>query len=142
MSRLSQSEFLKVATALGAREKAGENASAEAVAAFKQLTGRECGDCSLCCKVLDIDALNKPAGKWCQHCRPGDGGCSIYQTRPATCRDFACGWLVIARLGEEWKPSRARMSDSFSTRTTPGPLGISSSTHRARSVGASNHTTA
>src|SRR5262245_34979797 len=67
-------------------------------------TGRQCGDCSLCCKLLNIDELNKPANTWCQHCRPGKGGCSIYADRPPDCRTFACGWLTHPEFGDIWKP--------------------------------------
>src|SRR6516165_9574581 len=38
---------------------------------------RECGKCSLCCKLLPIRELNKPIDTWCPHCRPGHGGCTI-----------------------------------------------------------------
>lgn len=111
-TRLTESEFQKLATALRVREQAGESQavlSTEFIELGKRLTGRECGECSLCCKVLDIDELSKPPGKWCQHCRPGTGGCGIYDTRPVTCRSFACFWLTSPRLSEAWKPSRARI---------------------------------
>ena len=50
-----------------------------------------CGTCSLCCKILDIDELGKPAGTWCEHCaRPG---CSQYAERAEICRTFECLWL-------------------------------------------------
>jgi hypothetical protein len=38
---------------------------------------RECGKCSLCCKLAPIRELNKPIDAWCPHCRPGHGGCTI-----------------------------------------------------------------
>jgi hypothetical protein len=77
----------------------------------KRWTGRECGDCSLCCKLLNIDVpeLKKPKGVWCSHCKPGKGGCSIYDARPDICHGFACGWLVNPALDEAWKPSRAKI---------------------------------
>ncbi|MGM4958232.1 hypothetical protein ACT4MK_23450 [Bradyrhizobium barranii] len=43
---------------------------------------RACGDCTLCCKVMAIEALAKLAGSWCRHCKPGQG-CAIYAERPA-----------------------------------------------------------
>jgi hypothetical protein len=70
---------------------------------------RECGSCSLCCKLLSIRELDKPIDTWCQHCRPGKGGCSIYANRPAECRSFECGWLADERIGEEWFPARCKM---------------------------------
>ena len=39
--------------------------------------GRECGACTLCCKVFDVPVLEKPAGQWCKHCLPGRG-CGIH----------------------------------------------------------------
>lgn len=67
---------------------------------------RECGDCSLCCKVLTIEALTKPQGKWCQHARPGRG-CAIYAERPHECQTFTCSWRS-GRLPEEMKPSKVK----------------------------------
>jgi len=69
--------------------------------------GRTCGSCSLCCKVLQIDELQKPVGQWCPNCAVGRG-CKIYQTRPSECRTFHCAWLISPDLGEEWQPARAK----------------------------------
>lgn len=71
--------------------------------------GRECGKCSMCCHLLHIIELNKPSNQWCEHCRPGKGGCSIYETRPNICRSFACGWLMSATVGPEWYPPLSHM---------------------------------
>jgi hypothetical protein len=72
--------------------------------------GRQCGDCSMCCKVLPIEdeELSKPAHQWCQHARPGSG-CAIYETRPAPCRAFACCWLYLEDMGPHWKPTKCKM---------------------------------
>jgi hypothetical protein len=73
-------------------------------------TGRTCGDCSLCCKLTEIEELNKPEHIWCKHCKPGKGGCTIYNTRPQVCRDFVCGWLTNdVAFGDEWKPSASKI---------------------------------
>lgn len=71
--------------------------------------GRDCGNCSMCCKLLHVIELDKPANQWCEHCRPGRGGCSIYDTRPHICRNFACGWLMSATVGPEWYPLLSHM---------------------------------
>jgi hypothetical protein len=71
--------------------------------------GRSCGKCSMCCKLLHVIELNKPANKWCEHCRPGYGGCSIYDTRPSICRDFGCGWLMSPAVAPEWYPLLSHM---------------------------------
>lgn len=70
--------------------------------------GRECGTCTLCCKVYDVPSLDKPAGTWCRHCRPGRG-CGIHDTRPQHCRSFHCLWMTQSWMGPEWKPERAKM---------------------------------
>ena len=69
---------------------------------------RQCGDCSLCCKVLGIPELEKPKDSWCPNFAPGIG-CSIYKNRPPSCRDFNCRWLTDTTMGPEWKPSLCKM---------------------------------
>jgi hypothetical protein len=72
------------------------------------MSPRACGDCTLCCKVMAIEELDKPAGAWCGHCEPGMG-CRVYAQRPTECRTFDCLWLLDPRLGEHWKPSVSRL---------------------------------
>jgi Fe-S-cluster containining protein len=69
--------------------------------------GRSCGSCSLCCKVLPIRELDKPAGAWCVHCMPGSG-CAVHADRPHACRQFFCAWRLDPGLGPEWKPETCR----------------------------------
>ncbi|MGD0641022.1 MAG: hypothetical protein ABSC22_09780 [Roseiarcus sp.] len=76
-------------------------------------SARECGACALCCKVFETPALQKRAGVWCRHCRPGVG-CAIYATRPADCRQFYCAWMTDASLPPLWKPDRSRIVLSIS----------------------------
>jgi hypothetical protein len=72
---------------------------------------RECGKCSLCCKVFPVavEGLNKPGDTWCQHCKPGKGGCGIYDSRPPICREFQCGWLMWDNMPDVWFPARSKM---------------------------------
>jgi len=72
-------------------------------------TGRSCGKCSLCCKLAKVDELDKPEGVWCRHCAPGRGGCTIYETRPAVCRNWFCNWIADPNLGPEWQPLTCKM---------------------------------
>lgn len=81
---------------------------ATASAPQQVVPGRECGSCTLCCKVMGITELQKPRGTWCKHCLPRKG-CGIYETRPTECRSFFCGWLLEAKLGPEWKPEISRI---------------------------------
>jgi hypothetical protein len=69
---------------------------------------RKCEGCTLCCKIVAVRALGKPAGKWCSHCQAGIG-CTIYADRPEECADYECGYLVLPGLGPEWKPSLCRL---------------------------------
>ena len=68
---------------------------------------RSCGSCTLCCKLIDVPAVEKPMGQWCRHCKPGSG-CTIHDTRPDQCRTYDCLWRAGTFLGPEWKPDRAR----------------------------------
>jgi len=66
---------------------------------------RTCGDCSLCCLLFHVPELEKPADQWCSHCRPGHGGCSIYEQRAPVCRGFRCLWLdPTGPLSDAWFP--------------------------------------
>ena len=71
------------------------------------MSKRECGSCSLCCKLLPVSALYKPQNEWCKHCVPGKG-CASYRLRPKACRDFNCLWLTEDFLDESWKPSSSK----------------------------------
>jgi hypothetical protein len=61
---------------------------------------------------MKIRELNKPGNTWCQHCKIGLG-CSIYDTRPESCRVFECVWLQTQRGGKplslELRPDRSRV---------------------------------
>lgn len=70
--------------------------------------GRECGDCSMCCKIMEIPELNKPTGAWCEHVLKRRG-CAIYETRPPSCAAFYCGYLIWPMAGEHWLPRKCKM---------------------------------
>lgn len=59
----------------------------------------------MCCKVLDIEEFDKPAGQLCSHCELG-AGCRIYSRRPDVCRDYECLWLAERELPPIFKPDR------------------------------------
>lgn len=64
---------------------------------------RTCGDCTMCCHVLGVRELAKPALRWCEHCDVGKG-CKIYEARPQSCRDFSCLWLTHPEAPEAMRP--------------------------------------
>lgn len=70
----------------------------------RRRAGRQCGDCSLCCKLLSVAEIRKPTNRWCRHCRPGRG-CGIYGERPDQCRTYECYWLK-GMLPPEMKPNK------------------------------------
>lgn len=65
---------------------------------------KQCGSCTLCCKLIGVTELNKPPNKWCEHCAPGKE-CKIYEERPSSCREFQCGWL-LSDLPDDLRPDR------------------------------------
>jgi len=60
----------------------------------------------MCCKLLYVQEIAKPANVLCSHCSEG-GGCRIYQARPLECRLFYCDYLRNPQLSEQWRPSKS-----------------------------------
>lgn len=79
-----------------------------------------CGTCTACCRTFAVPTLNKPAGKWCQHCAIGKG-CTIYEQRPKPCLNYECLWLQSQRqpngLDIELRPDKCKVV--FSQTTNP-----------------------
>jgi len=74
------------------------------------VTGRECGDCTVCCTVPAIDdaLIQKKSATTCRHCAPsGGGGCGIYETRPQVCRNFHCAWRHLSDMDDRWRPDKS-----------------------------------
>ncbi|PZQ58094.1 MAG: zinc/iron-chelating domain-containing protein [Phenylobacterium zucineum] len=68
---------------------------------------KTCGSCTLCCKVLAVEALGKPVGTWCQHRTAR--GCGIYEDRPAACRSFECIWLMDPEMPHRFRPDQTKV---------------------------------
>ena len=66
---------------------------------------RQCGECTLCCELMNIKAYDSPMYEPCKHCDVGSG-CSIHKTRDEMCRNFQCGWLM-GEMHDEDRPDRA-----------------------------------
>lgn len=72
-----------------------------------------CGNCTLCCKLMAVTELDKPARQWCAKADP-TRGCTDYPARPASCAEYECVWLVSQRrpgggLAPELRPDRSRV---------------------------------
>jgi hypothetical protein len=80
---------------------------------------RTCGECSVCCVVLNVDTkeFQKLPGVPCTHLC--SGGCSIHATRYAVCREYHCGWRYLDSLGEDWRPDRSGVLVDFQTDDLP-----------------------
>jgi hypothetical protein len=68
-------------------------------------TGRQCGACQLCCKLLPVPMIHKPAGVRCKHSKVGKG-CAIYAARPKSCRTWSCRWLADRATAGMPRPDR------------------------------------
>jgi Fe-S-cluster containining protein len=64
----------------------------------------ECGNCTACCTVLPIKAINKPINTPCPNCLRG--GCSIYDNKPQTCTEFECAYLQAKNVPVSLRPDR------------------------------------
>lgn len=78
---------------------------------------RSCGSCNLCCDLLEINEISvegqafaKRAWSLCRHCdvKGKDGCCTIHATRPRTCRDYSCAWLM-GFGGDDDRPDKVRV---------------------------------
>lgn len=69
---------------------------------------RPCGDCTLCCKVIPVEELGKPANRWCDHAEARKG-CTIYADRPNGCRFWSCAWAATPEWPEALKPNKTHV---------------------------------
>lgn len=91
-------------------------AAAPGVSEAQVVPGRECGSCTLCCKVYNVVELGKAAGKWCSHCKPGQG-CTIHDNLPSECAAFNCLWKTMPAMSMQWKPDQSKMVLTFHPET-------------------------
>ena len=69
---------------------------------------RQCGDCTLCCKLVPVKELDKPADTRCKHQR-AIKGCLVYHTpkMPLSCHVWNCRWLVNNDTRDLARPDRS-----------------------------------
>lgn len=75
----------------------------ETLLLYKADTDRKCGRCSLCCKLLPMPELKKPANTPCRYQRFGKG-CTVYARRPLSCQTWSCRWLLGVDTGDMPRP--------------------------------------
>ena len=82
---------------------------------------KPCGDCRACCTVLGVREFDKPNYQPCQH--ECSTGCSIYPDRPASCREYFCGWKWGLIEGDERRrPDNLGVIFDFQAFPAPGVL--------------------
>jgi len=69
---------------------------------------RSCGGCTLCCKLLPVKELRKPASQRCVHQR-FKKGCAVYgqPSMPRSCRIWNCQWLKNPQTKDMVRPDRS-----------------------------------
>lgn len=67
---------------------------------------RQCGDCTLCCKLLPVKPLGKLANQRCAYQRRT--GCRVYHTfhMPTECKLWNCRWLTNDDTANLSRPNR------------------------------------
>jgi hypothetical protein len=82
---------------------------------------RRCGPCTACCTVLGVGELEKESFKKC--CHLGDG-CKIYASRPQSCRNWSCNWLLGQEPGGDDRHRPDNLGLIFSVEMMDGKSGI------------------
>lgn len=67
----------------------------------------ECGNCTLCCKLLPIKELNKETNVVCKHVC--NNGCSIYGKHPTECSIFNCAYSQMEGVNINFRPDRCKV---------------------------------
>jgi hypothetical protein len=72
---------------------------------------RECGDCTLCCRLLPVKGINKPSNTRCKFQR--HTGCQVYHQPgkgfPWECGAWNCVWLQGGKFAADLRrPDHAR----------------------------------
>lgn len=63
----------------------------------------ECGECTLCCKVLYVPEIEKKAGTECKYVCDG---CAIYEKRPTSCQEFQCAYSQMEKVNIALRPDK------------------------------------
>lgn len=63
----------------------------------------ECGDCTLCCRLLPVQWMDSPAGELCSECEEGIG-CRIFEEVDERCKKFSCMYNQVENARIELRP--------------------------------------
>lgn len=70
---------------------------------------RQCGDCRLCCSLLPVRSVNKPANTKCVH-QSHARGCKVYAklfSVSPECAIWTCRWLTNSDADDLRRPDRS-----------------------------------
>ena len=65
----------------------------------------KCDGCTMCCKLLNIEWMDSPAGEYCKECEPGKG-CRIYDNAPKKCLEFRCAYNQVEKSSINMRPDK------------------------------------
>ena len=82
---------------------------------------RRCGPCTACCTVLGVAELEKGSFKKCCHLGTA---CTIYASRPQSCRTWSCNWLLDQEPGGDERHRPDKLGLIFSFEEMDGHKGI------------------
>ena len=73
----------------------------------------KCESCTLCCELLHIKSLNKPANVMCNFCK---NGCIIHDTiknkeqnMPEECKLFECAYYQSTKVSIDLRPDNCKI---------------------------------
>ena len=78
---------------------------------MSEASSRSCGPCTICCQFFAVPETGKPTGEWCPECT--ETGCAIHLTRPQSCRNFECFWLMDDSFPDDLRPDLCGVVVSF-----------------------------
>lgn len=65
-----------------------------------------CGECTMCCELLPIKSLNKPANSMCKFCTTK---CIIHGTHPEECKSFECAYYQMDKVHIDLRPDNCKV---------------------------------
>jgi hypothetical protein len=68
----------------------------------------ECGECTLCCKLIDIPWMKSPPLEYCSKCIPGKG-CGIWDNVPKDCKEYECAYRQMDNISIMLRPDNCHM---------------------------------
>jgi len=69
---------------------------------------QECGECTLCCVLLEIRDKQSPPLEVCPDCNL-NVGCIRYDSRPEDCVNFNCSWKFDDNAHEDMRPDKCHV---------------------------------